>query len=212
MPDEAPYCRLYLVTPARFHLSVFAHLLIEALEAGDVACLQIRLKNVDDDHIRRVVDELRPLAQSRDVAVLLNDRADLVAETGCDGVHVGQQDVTCEMARQLVGVERIVGVTCHGSRHLAMAAAAAGADYVAFGAFYPTATKATSTRARPSILQWWSRATTVPCAAIGGITTGNCRQVAKAGADFVAVSAGVWGHPDGPAAAVTAFTQLLERS
>lgn len=212
MPDEPPHCRLYLVTPARFHPAVFAHLLIEALEAGDVACLQIRLKNVDDDDFRRVVDELRPLAQSRDVAVLLNDRADLVAETGCDGVHVGQQDVTCEKARQLVGVERIVGVTCHGSRHLAMAAAEAGADYVAFGAFYPTATKVASTRAHTSILQWWSRTTTVPCAAIGGITMDNCRQVAKAGADFVAVSAGVWGHPDGPAAAVAAFTQLLECS
>lgn len=209
MADETRRCRLYLVTPAQFDPTAFAHLLTAALEAGDVACLQIRLKDADDDHIRRAVDILRPLAQARDVAVLLNDRADLAAETGCDGVHVGQQDIAYGEARRLVGAERIVGVTCHASRHLAMVAAAAGADYVAFGAFYPSATKAANTRAHPSILQWWSRTTTVPCVAIGGITSDNCRHLAAAGADFVAVSAGVWAHPDGPAAAVASFTRIL---
>ncbi len=177
MPDETLRCRLYLVTPAQFEPTAFAHRLTGALEAGDVA-------------------------------VLLNDRADLAAEAGCDGVHVGQQDVAYEEARRLVGTERMVGVTCHASRHLAMVAAEAGADYVAFGAFYPTATKAAKTRAHPSILQWWSRTMSVPCVAIGGITADNCRHLAAAGADLVAVSAGVWAHPDGPAAAEASCTRV----
>ncbi len=209
MADETRRCRLYLVTPAQFEPTAFAHQLGEGLAAGDVACLQIRLKDADDGHIRRAVDILRPLAQSHDVAVLLNDRADLAAETGCDGVHIGQQDVSYEEARRLVGAEAIVGVTCHDSRHLAIVAADAGADYVAFGAFHPTTTKAAKSRAHPSILQWWSHTMSVQCVAIGGITADNCRHLAQAGADFVAVSAGVWAHPDGPAAAVASLTRIL---
>jgi thiamine-phosphate pyrophosphorylase len=139
------------------------------------------------------------------VAVILNDRPDLAARLGCDGVHIGQEDAPYAEARRLMGRDRIVGVTCHDSRHLAMEAAEAGADYVAFGAFFPTATKAPRTSAEPEILTIWQETMQTPCVAIGGITAQTARQVAKAGADFVAVSAGVWAHADGPAAAVKAL-------
>ncbi|HRK95573.1 MAG TPA: thiamine phosphate synthase, partial [Rhodospirillales bacterium] len=140
----------------------------------------------------------------------LNDRPDLAAELGCDGVHIGQEDASYRDARRAMGEDGIVGVTCHDSRHLAMEAADAGADYVAFGAFFPTATKEPKARAEPEVLSWWSELMTVPCVAIGGITLENAPPLLEAGADFLAVCAGVWEHPDGPAAAVAAFTRLFE--
>ncbi len=202
-------CRLYLITPPRLDPGTFAPVLAAALDAGDVACVQLRLKDADDDAIRRACDILRPLAQDRGVAVLLNDRPDLAAATGCDGVHVGQEDAPYARAREMVGNEAIVGVTCHDSRHLAMTAAEAGADYVAFGAFFPTPTKQPKARTTPDILAWWSELSVVPCVAIGGILPDNAGPLVDAGADFLAVSSGVWDHPDGPAAAIRAFGRLL---
>jgi thiamine-phosphate pyrophosphorylase len=165
---------------------------------------------VDDDAIRRAADALRPVAQSRGVAFLMNDRADLALATGCDGVHVGQEDTPYEEARRILGPERIVGVTCHASRHLAMEAAEKGADYVAFGAFFPTATKEPKTRADPELLRWWSELMTVPSVAIGGITAENCGVLVQAGADFLAVIGAVWNDPDGPAAGVRRLNAAID--
>ncbi|HEY9217229.1 MAG TPA: thiamine phosphate synthase [Phenylobacterium sp.] len=199
-------CRLYLITPPSLpDLAAFGRELAHALDAGDVAALQIRLKDVPDEVIAAAVDVLTPIAHSRGVAVILNDRPDLAARLGCDGVHVGQSDAPYAEARRLMGKDAMIGVTCHDSRHLAMEAAEAGADYVAFGAFYPTETKDAPTRADPEILSVWQEVMQTACVAIGGITPENARPLAAAGADFLAVSAGVWKHPDGPAAAVKAL-------
>ena len=201
-----PLCRLYLITPPRLDdLAAFARVLAHALDAGDVAALQIRLKDAADDIVAAGVDALMPIAAARDVAVILNDRPDLAARLGCDGVHIGQDDAPLAEARRIVGPERMVGVTCHDSLHLAMEAAEGGADYVAFGAFFPTATKAAKTRADLDLLTGWQADMVVPCVAIGGITVPTARELARAGADFLAVSAGVWSYGDGPAAAVAAF-------
>jgi len=203
-------CRLYLITPPRLDdLAGFGRALAHALDAGDVAALQIRLKDAPDDVIAAAVDVLSPIAQARDVAVILNDRPDLAARLGCDGVHIGQDDAPYAEARRLVGPDRMVGVTCHDSRHLAMEAAEAGADYVAFGAFFPTTTKDAATHAEPDLLTIWQETMQVPCVAIGGITVGTAAALAAAGADFVAVCAGVWSYGEGPAAAVKAFNAEL---
>lgn len=205
-----PLCRLYLITPPSLpDLDAFAQALEAALSAGDVAALQIRLKDVPDEAIRAAVRRLAPIAQAHETAVILNDRPDLAAELDCDGVHVGQGDTPYAEARRLVGRDRVVGVTCHDSRHLAMEAAEAGADYVAFGAFYDTATKEAPTRAEPDILAIWQETMQTPCVAIGGVTVEHAQALAQAGADFLAVSAGVWSHPQGPAAAVTAFNREM---
>jgi thiamine-phosphate pyrophosphorylase len=202
----APACRLYLITPPFLDdLAGFGRTVAATLDAGDVAALQLRLKGAPDAIITAAVDVLYPITQSRDVALILNDRPDLAAHLGCDGVHVGQEDAACAEARRIVRSDRIVGVTCHDSRHLAMEAAEAGADYVAFGAFFETATKAAPTRADPEILTVWQETMQIPCVAIGGITVGNCRGLVQAGAAFIAVSAGVWAYSQGPAAAVAAF-------
>lgn len=202
-------CRLYLITPPKLEPLAFAETLKAALDAGDVACLQLRLKDVPDDEIARAAEILLPVAQSRDVAFILNDRPDLAAKLGCDGVHIGQDDTPYAETRSLVGKDRIVGVTCHNSRHLAMEAGEAGADYVAFGAFYPTTTKDPKTSCEIEVLQWWAEMMTVPVVAIGGITVENAPPLVAAGADFLAVSAGIWAHKDGPAAAIRAFNALF---
>jgi thiamine-phosphate pyrophosphorylase len=203
--------RLYLITPPKLPVD-FADRLALALDAGDVACLQLRLKDVDDDTIRRAADALRPVAQKRDVAFLMNDRADLAKAAGCDGVHLGQEDTGYAEARQLLGPAAIIGVTCHDSRHLAMEAAEAGADYVAFGAFFPTSTKAAKGAADIGLLRWWSDIMTVPCVAIGGITPANCAPLVEAGADFLAVVSAIWDHPQGPGAAVREFARVIAAS
>ena len=202
-------CRLYLITPPRLEPKAFGEVLKRTLDAGDVASLQLRLKETMDDDIRRAVEILMPIAQKRDVAFILNDRPDLAHEMRCDGVHVGQEDASYAEARLIVGKNAVVGVTCHDSRHLAMEAAEAGADYVAFGAFFPTTTKEPKTRADIETLRWWAEMMVVPCVAIGGITVDNARPLVEAGADFLAVSSGVWDHAGGPAAAVQAFNALF---
>jgi thiamine-phosphate pyrophosphorylase len=202
-------CRLYLISPPKISAANFLIPLKEALKGGDVASFQLRLKHVSDDEIRRAVDLLRPVVQAHGTAFILNDRPDLAAELGCDGVHVGQEDASYAEARAALP-DGIVGVTCHDSRHLAMEAAEAGADYVAFGAFFPTKTKEPKTAADIELLRWWSQIMVVPCVAIGGITLANAPALIEAGADFLAVSAGVWEHPGGAQAAVREFNALLQ--
>jgi len=206
-----PSTRLYLITPPAFEASSLAPRLIEALDAGDVACVQLRLKDASDDTIRRAADLLRPLVQSRDVAFLMNDRADLAHDTGCDGVHLGQEDGSVPTARRLLGADCIIGATAHASRHLAMVAAEQGADYVAFGAFFPTATKEVKHHASPELLEWWSEIMTVPAVAIGGITAENCAPLVRAGADFLAVIGTVWNHPQGPGTAIKELNTAIAR-
>jgi len=202
-------CRLYLITPPRLDPGHFRDQLSAALDAADVGAVQLRLKDADDDAIRRAADALLPVADSRGVVFILNDRPDLAAETGCDGVHIGQTDAAYSEARATVGSEAIIGVTCHDSRDLAIEACERGADYVAFGAFFPTDTKQAKTRADVSILEWWSHVMVSPSVAIGGITPENCAPLVNAGADFLAVVSAVWDHPDGPAASIEAFNRVI---
>ncbi len=209
MPD----CRLYLITPPALpDVAAFAEDLARALDGGDVAALQIRLKGAPDDAILRASEAILRVAQPRGVAVLMNDRMDLAKRTGCDGVHLGQQDGDPVAARKLLGGEATIGVTCHASRHLAMEAGEAGADYVAFGAFFPTSTKEVVHKAEPDLLSWWSEMFELPCVAIGGITAANCAPLVRAGADFLAVIGAVWSHPEGPAAGVRAMNAAIAAS
>lgn len=172
--------------------------------------MQLRLKDVPDGEILKAGETLMPIVQQAGAAFIINDRPDLARTLGADGVHVGQEDASYAEARSLLGPKAIVGVTCHDSRHLAMEAAEAGADYVAFGAFFPTATKDAKTRAEPELLTWWQEMMTVPCVAIGGITTENAPVLVEAGADFLAVASGVWDHPDGPAEAVRRLNDIFD--
>jgi thiamine-phosphate pyrophosphorylase len=207
---QRPPCRLYLITPPVLAPG-FADALTAALGAGDVAAVQLRLKDGDDAAILAAGRALGPIIQGAGAAFIINDRPDLAARLDADGAHIGQEDGGLKEARAVLGPDRMIGVTCHDSRHLAMEAAEAGADYVAFGAFFPTQTKAAKTRAERELLEWWQTLMEIPCVAIGGITAENAGGLAAAGADFVAVSAGVWNHQGGPAEGVRAINAALQR-
>jgi thiamine-phosphate pyrophosphorylase len=209
-PSRRPPCQLYLISP----LDVggdFPTLLEEALAAGPVAAFQLRVKGLDQHEAARLAAPLLDICRARDVAFIVNDDMGLAKRLGADGVHLGQSDGDPRDARALLGPAAQIGVTCHDSRHLAMEAGEAGADYVAFGAFYPTATKETEHRPEPKILGWWSSLFQIPSVAIGGITPDTAAPLVDAGADFIAVCGSVWSHPEGPAAAVAAFQKVLER-
>lgn len=206
--DRRVPCQLYLISPPAID-DQFADALRAALDGGPVAAFQLRLKGPDEHAIARAADPLQRICADRDVAFIVNDSVSLAKRLGADGVHLGQDDGDPREARSILGPSAQIGVTCHDSRHLAMEAGEAGADYVAFGAFYPTATKETMHRPDPSILSWWAAVFELPCVAIGGITADNAPPLVAAGADFLAVSGAVWTHPAGPAAGVAAFGPVL---
>ena len=206
MPDV---CRLYLITPPQFAVATFADSLAAALDSDDVACVQLRLKDTDNDTIREAIEKLMPVCHASGVAFIVNDRPDLAAECGADGAHIGADDGKFSDARRLLGDSAILGVSCYDSRHAAIEAGEEGADYVAFGAFFPTQSKTPRSRATPEILEWWHELTMIQGVAIGGITAENCAPLVRAGADFLAVIAAVWDHPNGPAAGVKAINDAI---
>ncbi|RVT40929.1 thiamine phosphate synthase [Sphingobium algorifonticola] len=210
-PGFRPACQLYLISPPSIDVR-FADSLAAALDAGKVAAFQLRLKGIDDHAIAALAEPLQRICAERDVAFIINDSIGLAKRLGADGVHLGQGDGDPRDARAQLGPKVQIGVTCHDSRHLAMEAGEAGADYVAFGAFYPSTTKDARHFADPALLGWWTTVFELPCVAIGGITAENAAPLVAAGADFIAVSSAVWQHPDGPAAGVAAFAEVLGQS
>jgi thiamine-phosphate pyrophosphorylase len=203
-----PPCQLYLISPPSIDAG-FVDTLAAAFDGGPVSAFQLRLKGIDDHAIAALAEPLQRLCAEREVAFIINDSIGLAKRLGADGVHLGQEDGDPREARKLLGPKVQIGVTCHDSRHLAMDAGEAGADYVAFGAFYPTTTKETHHHPDPSILGWWTTLFELPCVAIGGITADNAAPLVAAGADFLAVSGAVWAHAGGPGAGVAAFAPVL---
>jgi len=206
-PARRPACQLYLISPLEVG-GDFPDRLAAALDGGPVAAFQFRVKGVDQHEAARLAEPLQRICADAGTAFIVNDSMALAKRLGADGVHLGQQDGDVREARALLGPDAQIGVTCHDSRHLAMDAGEAGADYVAFGAFHPTTTKPSHYRPEPAILSWWSTIFEIPCVAIGGITPANGRPLVEAGADFLAVCQAVWGAED-PAAAVAAFEDVL---
>lgn len=217
-----PPTRLYAITPPQFDLKAFVPQVEEAFKGGDIACLQLRLKHAKDAEIIAAAKALAPLCAAHNAAFILNDRPDLVAECGADGVHLGQEDLDSstgglKAVRQKLGKDAIIGVTCHASRHLAMEAGEATADYVAFGAFFPTTSKPKEKLEKwgtpgLELVEWWTTHSILPCVAIGGITPKNLEPLVKAGADFVAAITGIWDHPKGSKAGVRAYNAAIEKA
>jgi thiamine-phosphate pyrophosphorylase len=203
-----PSCQLYLISPPAIDAG-FADRLARAIDAGPVAAFQLRLKGMDEHAIARAAEPLQRVCADRDIAFIVNDSMSLAKRIGADGVHLGQEDGDPREASALLGPSAQIGVTCHDSRHLAMEAGEAGADYVAFGSFYPTMTKEVRHHPDPSILGWWTTLFELPCVAIGGITPANAAPLIEAGADFLAVCGAVWNAAEGEDVAVRAFGKLL---
>ncbi|NUQ18281.1 MAG: thiamine phosphate synthase [Sphingomonas sp.] len=206
-PRRTEPAKLYLISPQEVGGS-FADRLRAALDPGIATAFQLRVKDVDEHELARLAEPLQRICVDANVAFIINDSMALAKRIGADGVHLGQSDGDIREARALLGPSAQIGKTCHDSRHLAMEAGEAGADYVAFGAFYPTTTKPSDYRPDPSILTWWSTLFEIPCVAIGGITAENAKPLIDAGADFLAACQAVWENDD-PAAAVGAFASVL---
>ena len=202
-------CQLYLISPLDVSGN-FPTRLERALDAGDglVTAFQIRVKDIDQHEVARLAEPLQAICAEREVAFIVNDSVSLAKRLKADGVHLGQKDGNPRDAREELGREAQIGVTCHDSKHLAMEAGEAGADYVAFGAFFPSSTKQTEYHPDPEVLEWWSALFEIPCVAIGGITPDNCGALVKAGADFLAVSGAVWNGDE--AAGVRAFADAIK--
>jgi thiamine-phosphate pyrophosphorylase len=209
-PPRTEPAKLYLISPQEVG-GAFPNRLKAALEPGVAAAFQLRVKQVEEHELARLAEPLQRICADADVAFIVNDSMALAKRLGADGVHLGQSDGDIREARALLGPAAQIGRTCHDSRHLAMEAGEAGADYVAFGAFYPTTTKPSHYRPEPAILTWWSALFEIPCVAIGGITPDNVRPLVDAGADFIAVCQAVWSKDD-PGAAAAAFEQVLTGS
>jgi thiamine-phosphate pyrophosphorylase len=206
-PQRTEVAKLYLISPQEVG-GAFPDRLRAALDPGVAAAFQLRVKDVDEHELARVAEPLQRICADANVAFIVNDSMALAKRLGADGVHLGQSDGDIREARALLGPSAQIGKTCHDSRHLAMEAGEAGADYVAFGAFYPTTTKPSDYRPEPSILTWWSTIFEIPCVALGGLTAENAKPLVEAGADFLAVCQAVWGKDD-PGAAVRAFEEVL---
>lgn len=204
--DPPPVCRLYLISPQDVG-GDFPDRLARALDAAEVAAFQFRVKDKDQHEAARLAEPLQAICAARDVTFIVNDSISLAKRLGADGVHLGQDDGDPREARQELGRDAQIGVTCHDSRHMAMEAGDAGADYVAFGAYYPTTTKEVKHQAGLDLLEWWQAVFELPCVAIGGITPENCAPLVLAGADFLAVSGAVWNGDE--VAAVRAFHQAI---
>ncbi|MBL4836488.1 MAG: thiamine phosphate synthase [Kordiimonadaceae bacterium] len=210
MTDNDEGCGLYLITPAAIpDVAAFAKTLAGVLATGAVSCVQLRLKDVENSVVESAAALLLPVCHQYDVPLLINDYAELAAKVGADGVHLGQEDGDVAAARTLLGADKEIGVTCHSSRHLGFEAGEAGANYVAFGAFFESHTKTDATLADKEVLTIWDEVTDIACVAIGGITPTNCKELADAGAHFVAVCDAVWAHSEGPEKAVLAFQKAL---
>ena len=208
--------RLYLITPPQIEsVPAFVDQFRAAIQGGDVASLQIRLKQGDDIDLhttRELAQAVKRICTAEHIALFINDSPQLARAVEADGVHLGMDDMDIAEAREFLGPDMIIGATCKNSRHQAMIAGESGADYVAFGAFHPTTTKTNTTPADPEILTWCQMFLTLPCVAIGGVQMSNAAPLIAAGADFLAVSSGVWDHHDGPAAAVAMFNRVIDEA
>lgn len=206
-------CQLYLISPPTVDANAFPDIFARALDGGEVAAFQLRLKGIPDADILRMGEKLLPICQARDIPLIMNDRIDLAKTLGADGVHLGgddrQGENSIKMARDVLGEYAVIGASCYDSRDLAIQAGGEGADYVSFGAFFPSKTKESRGKPEPEILEWWSAWTVLPCVAIGGITPENCGVLVEQGADFLAVISAVWDNVAGPAAGVKAMNKAI---
>ncbi len=209
MSDKKVLTKLYLISPPNINVNEFIFSLDDVLNTGLVSCFQLRLKNVKDEDIIESSKALKPICNKYHVPFILNDRLDLVNKVEADGVHLGEDDDSILEARKLLGPKAIIGASCYNSKHLAMEAAEEGADYVAFGAFFDTITKDPKTKADMNIIKDWTLISNIPCVAIGGINSSNCKELVDAGADFIAVVGSIWNKNDDPKSAVNKFKSII---
>ncbi|MCI4664421.1 MAG: thiamine phosphate synthase [Neomegalonema sp.] len=208
MSDPTP--RLYLNTPLIFEPKPFADELAHALDAGDVACVRLRLKGASADELRFAIDALAPICHSRDTALILADHWRLAKEMGLDGVHLEENRTAVREARAELGPDAIVGASCGASRDAGMRAGEVDASYVSFGPIVADPALEAGDIAPLELFAWWQQMIEIPVVAEGGVTPEAAEKLAPY-ADFIAASKEVWKYEDGPAAAVRRYLEAISR-
>ena len=220
--------KLYLISPPQIELGSFAERFKSVAETGLVSFFQLRLKfpvianehskrgnpeiaspnklylSRNDELIITAAQKLIPICAKHNIKFIVNDSAELALKCGADGVHVGIDDGGVVKAREILGAGKIIGASCYNSLELAEKAANEGADYISFGAFYPTKTKVARSKAEIETVLKWKSQSKIPCSAIGGITPENANPIIAAGADYICVVSSVWDE-ENPADAAKKF-------
>lgn len=173
--------------------------LVQAIEQailGGARLIQYRDKSTDQEQRRQQVQDLMAVCSAYDIPLIINDDVNLAATVDAAGVHLGKDDASLKMARTYLGDTAIIGVSCYNRLDLAQKAGQAGADYVAFGSFFPSSTKPAAVSAEISLLREAKQCLAIPIIAIGGITPNNGQGLVDAGADFLAVISGLFAKTD----------------
>ena len=185
---------IYLISPQKIRGFKFYEELQQVLKTNKVKYFQLRLKKISDRNLLKISKKIKKIVRKNNVKFLINDKPFIAKMVSADGCHIGQKDVDFMSSRKILGKNKIIGVTCHNSKKLALKAKKYGANYVAFGSFFKTSTKKTAFKANLAILRWAKKKINMPIVAIGGINSSNYKKILSNGADFVACSSYVWNN------------------
>ena len=185
---------IYLISPQNIKNDRFYGELNQVLKTNKVKFFQLRLKKTSTSNLLKISKEIKKIAKKNNVKFLINDKPFVAKSVGADGCHIGQKDMDIISARKILGNKKIIGVTCHNSKRLAIKAKNNGANYIAFGSFFKSYTKKTVYRANLEILRWAKKKINIPTVAIGGINSSNCKKILSNGADFIACSNYIWNN------------------
>ena len=197
---------IYLISPQKIRGSQFYEELQQVLKTNKVKYFQLRLKKISDRNLLKISKKIKKIVRKNNVKFLINDKPSIAKRVGADGCHIGQKDINFTRSRKILGKSKIIGITCHNSKKLALNAKRQGANYVAFGSFFESSTKKTAFKANLEILRWTKKKISMPIVAIGGINSINYKKILTSGADFIACSSYIWNNKKlDPVSAINKF-------
>ncbi len=185
---------IYLISPPKISGSKFYDTLNEILKTNKIKYFQLRLKNKSTHSIVKIAKKIKKITSKNKVKFLINDKPDIAKIVNADGCHIGQKDTNFINSRKILKNKKIIGVTCHNSKKLALDSKKIGANYIAFGAFFKSSTKKTMYTANLALLRWARKKINIPVIAIGGIDSSNYKKILSNGANYIACSSYVWNN------------------
>ena len=199
---------IYLISPKKINEKNFYKKLNNVLKTNKVKYFQLRLKKIPTLSLIKISKKIKKIVRKNNVKFLINDKPFVAKMVGADGCHIGQKDTNLITARKILGKNKIIGVTCHNSKKLAIEAKKNGANYIAFGAFFKSSTKKTAFKANMEILRWAKKKINMPTVAIGGINSSNYNKILSNRADYIACSNYIWNNKKiDPVSAINKFRQ-----
>jgi len=197
---------IYLISPQKIRGARFYNELDQVLKTNKVKYFQLRLKKISSLNLIKISRKIKKITRKNNVKFLINDKPTVARTVGADGCHIGQKDMNLMSCRKILGKNKIIGVTCHNSKKLALKAKKNGANYIAFGSFFKSSTKKSAFKANLAILRWAKKKINMPIVAIGGINNSNYKKILSNGANFIACSSYIWNNKKlDPVSAISKF-------